>query len=30
MLALTGEVLVDLILEGEEPLRFTGVLGARP
>lgn len=27
MLALCGEVLVDLILEGENPLRFTGVLG---
>ncbi|GLV49183.1 fructokinase [Thermus sp. LT1-2-5] len=27
MLALCGEVLVDLILEGEDPLRFTGVLG---
>lgn len=27
MLALTGEVLVDLVLEEEAPLRFTGVLG---
>ncbi|SDE48581.1 fructokinase [Thermus arciformis] len=27
MLALAGEALVDLVLEGEGPLRFTGVLG---
>ncbi|WP_243027923.1 carbohydrate kinase family protein [Thermus albus] len=27
MLALAGEVLVDLVLEGQDPLRFSGVLG---
>jgi hypothetical protein len=29
MLALVGETLVDLVLEEEDPLRFTGALGAR-
>ncbi|MGC8968205.1 MAG: hypothetical protein ACP5JV_07805 [Thermus sp.] len=27
MLALAGETLVDLVLEGENPLRFAGALG---
>lgn len=27
MLALAGEVLVDLVMEGQDPLRFSGVLG---